>query len=156
MAELIVINDKNLKNKPYVAASYSLDNIKDNVHFSKVDYDCYLYLAVEYAEHIKIRPDTRVVYLLFQGRSFFEDQQVFYQAITSKILQWVLEDKYIVLIFKLDFMNSSSRKCLIDMITTIIQETEKFNVFWISVEDEMSEEGYDLKEILAAPDYFIV
>lgn len=156
MADLIIINDKQPKNKPYVVASYSLDSIKDNIHFSEADYDCYFYLAVEYAEHIKIRPDTRVVYLLFQGRSFFEDQQVFYQAITSKILQWVLEDKYIVLIFKLDFMNSSSRKCLIDMITTIIQETEKFNVFWISVEDEMSEEGYDLKEILAAPDYFIV
>ncbi len=156
MAKLIVINDKQLRNKPYVVASSSLDTIKDNTHFSEADYDYYSHLGAEYAEHIKIRPNTQVVYLLIQGKSFFEDQQVFYQAITSKILSWVLEDKYIVLIFKLDFMNSSSRKCLIIMITTIIQETEKFNVFWIPVEDEMEEEGHDLKEILTNPNYFIV
>lgn len=157
MAEttLIVINDQELKSKPYVVAVPELESIINLGRFSSLDYDYYIDLGKNNKEKIKVKSARDIVYLLIEGRSYFENQEQFYNEVASKLFKWSSEGKGIIIILKLDILNSSSRKHLKDIILKTAKKTEELNVFWISIDEEMFSEGVEMNDILGEPDYFI-
>ncbi|NEQ55097.1 MAG: DUF1987 domain-containing protein [Leptolyngbya sp. SIO3F4] len=92
-------------------------------------------------------------HLLMEGRSIPEDAYMFYQPIYQWLEQYVLEnEKKTIIEFKLEYFNTSSSKCILEVLHILekINDKQPVEVKWFYDEDDedMYESGENYSQII--------
>ena len=104
---------------------------------------------------VSFDPDTGQ--LLIQGRSIPEDAVGFYRPVMQWLSHYLQQpSEYTELVVKLEYFNTSSSKCLID----IFRKVEKLHLqgkeatgswFYEEADEDMKESGEDFQELVSMP-----
>lgn len=120
--------------------------------------------------HLLIQPTKTTPYVLLdasrdkiviRGRSTPESSTNFYFPIFKKIEELFVESRYLSIDISLEYFNTSSAKCLIDLFRVLKRMEDKGKrvlVNWYAEEDDedMLESGQDYAEVVDLPFNFII
>jgi len=95
-------------------------------------------------------------HFVMEGRSIPEDAYMFYQPIYQWLEQYVHEnDKKTIIEFKLEYFNTSSSKCILEVLHILekINAKQPVEVKWFYDEDDedMYESGENYSQIIELP-----
>ncbi len=109
----------------------------------------------KYSVRVDFNPETGILEL--DGASYPENASEFYQPIFDWIKQYTVEiKKEIVLNLRLNYLNTSSTKCMLDIIDLLEEycsEGGKVTINWYYVEDDedIRETGEEFSEDTRVP-----
>jgi hypothetical protein len=104
-----------------------------------------------------VHVNTSEGFNFIKGKSVPESSVHFYFPIIDKLKVLIKKDQHITLEFDLEYFNTSSSKCIFDLIRAVKRRTKNLQVNWYYEEfdTDMMETGEDFSDALMVPFNFL-